>query len=180
MHKNMKWSEVKKEVSELEKRELVSLVGELYKLDTKNKRFFHTRFSSSSEILEEYKELISYAVNPPLSPNAKINFLEAKKIISTYKKAKDDQLVLADLMLYYVEEANQQTLGYGDMWEEYYTAIENMFHATLEHLRKLCNEGVNVSKLLKRALTVVESTNGIGWGYHDQLKHVYYHFFPDE
>ena len=31
----MKWSEVKKEVSKLEKRELVNLVGELYKVDTK-------------------------------------------------------------------------------------------------------------------------------------------------
>ena len=174
----MKWSEVKKEVLELEKCELVNLIGELYTVDTKNKLFLDTRFSFSRKMLEKYKELISSAVNP--SSNAKINFLEAKKVISTYKKAKGDQLTLVDLMLYYVEEANQQTLDHGDMWEEYYTAIEDMFHVTLVYLRKLCDEGVNISTFLERALTVVESTNGIGWGYHDELKHEYYHFFPDE
>jgi len=106
----MNWTEIKKQISPLENKELTKLIGELYKLNSENKRFLAMRFSSPEAQLVDYKKLISKAVNPPFSENAKINFSKGRQVISSFKKASGDLEMLAALMLYYVEEANEQTL----------------------------------------------------------------------
>ena len=39
---------------------------------------------------------------------------------------------LADLMLFYIETGCEHTMTFGDMWEQYYTALENNFDKAMK------------------------------------------------
>lgn len=56
--------------------------------------------------------------------------------MSDYKKLKPSPDKIADLMLFYVENACQFTNEYGDMWEQYYTSVENNFNRTMAFMNK--------------------------------------------
>ena len=78
--------------------------------------------------LEEYKKIITEEFYPAKSnKDPKTRFSVCRKAVSDYKKLKPSADKLADLMLCYVENACQFTYDYGDMWEQYYTYVENNF-----------------------------------------------------
>ena len=87
--------------------------------------------------LEEYKKIIREEFYPAkLSREPKTRFSVCRKAVSDYKKLKPSADKLADLMLYYVENACQFTYDYGDMWDQYYTSVENNFDRTIAFIAK--------------------------------------------
>jgi hypothetical protein len=62
-----KWSAVKSAASKLSQKELLGLVGELYRLSTQNKAFLHPRFANQSIAMEEFKTIVSECLNPDVS-----------------------------------------------------------------------------------------------------------------
>ena len=82
-------------------------------------------------------------------------------------------------MVFYVERANQFTLDYGDMWEQFYLSVENMFERALKQLEEMEAAGIEICPLRERLASVVASTSGIGWGYHDTLSDLYYESFGE-
>ncbi|MEM6822732.1 MAG: hypothetical protein AAF558_12430 [Verrucomicrobiota bacterium] len=167
------WSTLKKRLSALEDKELLKLIGELYKLTPMNRRFLETRYSSSSKTLKEFKQIIDDALYPNVMRNDDVDFRTAKKAISTYSKATGDKPGIGELMVFYVERANQFTLDYGDMWEQFYISVESMFERALKQLQEMQALGMEIEPLRKRLEKVVDSTNCIGWGYHDMLTQLY-------
>lgn len=43
---------------------------------------------------------------------------------------------IADLMLFYIETGVNLTAEYGDMWEQYYTTLENKFDKAMEFIHR--------------------------------------------
>lgn len=167
------WSTLKKRLSTLENKELLKLIRELYKLTPENKRFLETSYSSNSRTLNEFKQIIDDALYPDVMRNDDVDFRTAKKAISTYSKASGDKAGVTELMVFYVERANQFTLDYGDMWEQFYISVENMFERTLEQLKEMQTLGIEIEPFRERLEKIVDSTSGIGWGYHDMLTQLY-------
>ena len=87
--------------------------------------------------MEEYKKIIVEEFYPTKGNNSigETRFAVCRKAVSDYKKLKPSADKLADLMLCYVENACQFTYDYGDMWEQYYTLVENNFDKTI---RSIC------------------------------------------
>lgn len=82
-------------------------------------------------------------------------------------------------MVYYVEQANQFTLDHGDMWEQFYLSVENMFSRAVKQIQELDRKGKDTNSFRERLAKVVKSTSEIGWGYHDTLTDIYYEAFGE-
>lgn len=173
------WSSLKQRLSKHEHKELLKLLGELYTLTPENKRFLEARYTSNADTLKEFKEIIDEALYPDAMSNEEVDFRTAKKAIATYSKANGNKAGIAELMVFYVEQANQFTLDYGDMWEQFYISVENMFGRAIKQIKELDHEGKSTDSLRERLAKVVKSTSGIGWGYHDTLGDLYEEAFGE-
>ena len=79
---------------------------------------------------------------------------------------------LRNFMLYYVEHGVDFTNVYGDMWEGYYSSIEGMFKSLENYLMKNVDK-IDIEVTMNRIEDFVNKSNGIGWGFHDNLLDMY-------
>jgi len=176
--KTPSWLEVKREIKDFNKDQLMELLGDLYRLSSENKKFFYTRFSLSEDPLEPYKRIIQDAVHPYLEENEILDLEYAEDAISRYSKAIDDVKGEAELMFFFVECGNNFTLSYGDIDDEFYDSMLTMYEKAIATVSEL---PVKEQKAFKERLrTIMESASGIGWGYHDGLCDLYYKTFPED
>ncbi len=115
--------------------------------------------------LEQFdkKELIRLIIE-----SAKLNKDNMEWLEIDFKKASPDRENLIDIMIYYVEQGTEITLDCGDMYEDFYTKLENVYIDAI----KLLNEWGDTKRIEKfrpRMETLVDKTEDVGWGYHDVL-----------
>jgi hypothetical protein len=171
------WVEIKKRLKEKSDRELLSIISSCYKASDEVK-FYLTSIvaddGDANEILIELKERLSQAFlataksGRPLGPNLK----EARKIISDVKRVTKNPETIINFMLDYVEHGVEFTNKYGDMWDGYYSSIESMFESLENYLIKNVDK-INVAVTMNRIENIVNRSNGIGWGFHDNLLDMY-------
>jgi hypothetical protein len=77
-------------------------------------------------------------------------------------------------MLFYVETGVKFTNDFGDIDENFYSSLENMYVQALTLMKK---EDF-LDKFNDRAQQVATDTRGIGWGFHDYIMDVYVSFYP--
>jgi len=65
----MTWSSVKAKLAALEAKELLSLVGDLYRLSKENQAFLDARFATLADPLQYYKKIISESLYPDVPKN---------------------------------------------------------------------------------------------------------------
>ena len=79
-------------------------------------------------------------------------------------------------MLFYVECGVIYTNAFGDIDEPFYNSIAGMFHDACVFIQKN-----NLETIFKqRCLKIVTDTDGIGWGFHDEVSEYYYNFIGTE
>jgi hypothetical protein len=88
----------------------------------------------------------------------------------------DNPLGKAELRIFYVECGNNFTLSYGDIDADFYHDMLNMYEYAIETVLELPPKERKVYKA--RLQTIMESAEGIGWGYHDGLCNLYDDAFP--
>jgi hypothetical protein len=174
--KKLTWRDVKKSLKDCERPQLIELLKELYQLSNENKNFLHARFNESAASIGNYKKIILDCLyEDPLDDDDNFGFDEADTAIKTYAKASNDNEGTADLMVYYVECGNKYTLDYGDINEAFYDALIVMYEKAIKTVLKLPKS--KQSLLRKRLKNIMESADGIGWGYYDDLCHFYHEAF---
>ena len=171
------WVEIKKRLKEKSDKELLSLISSCYKTSDEVK-FYLTSIvvdeEEANEILMELKERLSQTFwataknGRPLGPNLK----EAKKVMSAVKKVTINPETILNFMLDYVEHGVGFTNVYGDMWDGYYSSIEGMFESLEKHLMKNVDK-IDIEVTMNRIEDIVNKSNGIGWGFHDNLLDMY-------
>ncbi len=160
----MKSTELKKTLERFDKKELILLIIEIAKLKKDNMEWLEIEFQKPDELpelLEFYKKKISRALDSN-------DFTAAKKAISDFKKASPERESLIDIMIYYVEQGTEITLDCGDMYEDFYTKLENIYIDAI----KLLNEWDDtklIEKFRPRMETLINKTEDVGWGYYDVL-----------
>jgi len=178
------WSTVKSAASELNQKELLSLVGELYRLSKGNQAFLHARFADSEAAMADCKKVVAECLYPDVSRDRPLQVAKAKKAVADFCKAVADfckavadPIAHADLMVFFLEQGNAFTLEYGDIDASFYSALVAIARRAAE---VICGLPLDLqAPFMKRLGEVVRSSSGIGWGYHDDLADIYAAAFPN-
>lgn len=174
--KKKSWIDVKKSIKGFERSQLIDLVKDLYQLSVENKTFLHARFLDGYNSLQGYKKIISNSLYPNvMEDDDDFHFDRADKAIEDYAKATRNNESTADLMIYYVECGNKFTLDYGDINENFYDSLIEMYEKAVNSVHKMPK--MKQEPFQKRLKKIMESADGIGWGYHDGLCDLYYEVF---
>jgi len=172
------WSAVKSALSGSDREALLELVKDLYGLSASNKQFVDARFHLGRDPIAPYKKIIADCIAPDVFSRRPIQIAKAKKAISDYRKAVRDDRGELDLMIHFVECGNGFTLDYGDIDEDFYDALVNMYVRAVK-----VTVGLPLPErqpFVDRLRTLTESSSPIGWGYHDSLCDAYNSAFPKD
>lgn len=172
------WSEVKRKIVNLDQKQIVQLVGDLYRLSKENREFLHARFEIGDDPLASYKKTIRESMYPNVYRDKPIQISKAKDAIRRYSKAVGDPLGEAELITFFVECGNSFTVEYGDIDEDFYNALNLMYKRAIERVLSLPTE--QRDEFRDRLEEIMTSSGNIGWGYHDELRHDFFEAFPDD
>jgi Family of unknown function (DUF6155) len=112
--KNMGIGAVTKELARLDKEELIKLLAELYGKDKETREFLDFYVNPDEKALHmKCRDKILYAFFP--KRGYQLRLAEGKKAIADFKKYSSNGELLADLMLWYVENGVTYTNEYGDI-----------------------------------------------------------------
>jgi len=168
----MNLTELKKELKKFDKSKLINLISELYKNHKPVKDFFDFYVQPDEKgLFEKQKAKVFEAFYPKRGFQLKL--IDARQAISDFKKFAPSNYLLAELMLFYVECGVQFTNDFGDIDENFYLSMEKMFDRSLALLKK---EDI-LDKFNSRALKILTSTDGMGWGFFDSLRDIYYNYY---
>ena len=84
---------------------LLDLIHHLYAGHKDNQAFLHARFGLGQDVLEPYKKTIDRWLWPDVFRNQDTSVSKAKQAIADYRKAVGDPEGLAELMVFYCEQA---------------------------------------------------------------------------
>ncbi len=172
------WSDVKSVLVGLDHKKLVELAGDLYRLTKENRDFFHARFGVGQDQLLPYKKTIEECMYPNVYRDKPIQISKAKRSVSSYSKAVADPVGEAELMTFFVECGNSFTVEYGDIDEDFYNALNLMYKRAIAKVLSLPAE--QRDEFRDRLEEIMTSSSGIGWGYHDELRHDFCEAFPED
>lgn len=143
-----------------------------------NKNLIYNNAHSGSEKVRAFKAIIQESVYPQRAEHFSSGSMAiAVRTFEAYKKSCNDSEGLIDLMLFFVECGSQFTLDYGDIDEDFYAVLEDVFDEALG-LMKNSNSTI-VERYRERINSIIEDTRDIGWGYNDQLQYVLDKHFPE-
>lgn len=172
------WSDVKRQVVNLDQKQLVQIVGDLYRLSKENEEFLSARFGVLDDPLAPFKKSIEESMYPDIYRDKPVQISKAKGAIRRYSKAVGDLIGEAELKTFFVECGNRFTVEYGDMDEGFYNALNSMYK---EAIRKILSLPVEQrDEFRERLEEIMESSKKIGWGYHDELREDYCEAFPED
>jgi len=154
------WNDVKTALQDFDRAGLRGLVQDLYTLSKDNQAFLNARLGLGHDHLRPFKSAISRWISPDLMKGQSISVSKAKKAIADYKKAIGREDGMAELSIFYCEEAVGFLESCSMDDEKYSAALIRMFGRSLEiatsfppaerstyldRLNKLRSRGKNVS-----------------------------------
>ena len=169
----MSKAKLKKHLQTLSKEQIIEVVLELYdaRKEAKNYLEFYLAPDCNAE-LEKCKKAIEQEFFPTRGFSEKPSFAKCRKAISDFQKLKPDPACVADLMLFYIELGCEYTMTFGDMWEQYYTTLENNFDKAMKFI---ATHGLSDS-YDERIEKMLDSVSDCGWGFYETLSDIYYEY----
>lgn len=177
---NSGWTKVKGSLEACSKPQLIELLADLHKVSEEARLFLGGRFDQSPVALEPYMRRLKKALVADSTYDEDIEWAVADRIVSNYRIASGNNDGIAKLLVAYVYEANQFTLEYGDIDEGYYESMEEIFQKAVDHLLLMERQGEPIASHVEELEDIVDSTSGIGWGYHDALADMFHEAFGRE
>jgi hypothetical protein len=136
--KNMPgWRDVKAKLTDFDHAGLLGLIQDLYSANKDNQAFLHARFALGDDVLEPYKATLDRWLWPDVFKNQDTSVAKAKKAISDFKKAVGQSEGLAELMVFYCEQAVGFSDDVGLQDEVYFGALVRMFEQALQAIAVL-------------------------------------------
>lgn len=156
-------------LKQFSKEELIEQIIELHKKFKDVKTYYEFTLNPDGNAqAEKVKKVIYKLFNPPLGQDPRLR--EARKEVNGFKKLSPPEEAIADVMLHYVECGVQFTNNYGDINEPFYNSIAGMFHDAGRFIK----ENGMQDRFKQRCKKIMNDTDGIGWGFHDELSDYYY------
>ncbi len=171
---DIKINDLKKYLSNTSEKELRDHIVELFKISKEVKEYYLLKVSpdSEKELMEKYKKIIENEFFPERGMKFP-SYVVLKKAVGDFQKISKNPIYFAELMLIYVENGVEFTNTYGDINETFYNNISRMFEKAVDFITQ--NALNDVFK--KRCKEIMESSEGIGWGFGDFISEYYYENF---
>jgi hypothetical protein len=161
------WSDVKRRLADFDRAGLLALVQELYTANRDTQAFLHARFDLAHDVLEPYKATIRRWLWPDVFKRQDVSVAKAKKAIADYRKAIGRPAELAELTVFYCEQAAGFSKDIGLQDEGYFAALVRMFEQALVHLEVLPDSERNA--FVARLNEVRRTSHNFGYGVGDDL-----------
>lgn len=161
------WNDVKTKLADLDRSGLVGLLQDLYEASKDNQAFLHARFALGGDVLKPYKATIGRWLWPDVFMHQDTSVSKAKKAISDYKKAIGAPEGLAELTLFYCEQAAGFSNDVGLQDEGYLDALVRMFEQALKAIHELPAD--HQIALTGRLNSIRRLCQNIGYGVVDDM-----------
>jgi hypothetical protein len=166
------WIDVKASLRTFDRAELYGLLQDLYEASKDNQAFVHARLGLGPDQLGPYKATISRWINPDLMKNQTVSVSKAKKAIADYNKAIGRPEGLAELSMFFCEEAFSfvEECSFGD--ERYFVALIRMYDRSVNRVLSLplAERRAYVERLGK----LRTRAKYVGWGVEDELNDLWH------
>ena len=166
------WIDVKTVLSAFDRAGLLGLVQDLYAASKDNRAFLHARLGLGRDQLKPYKASISTWIYPDIMRNEPVSVSKAKKAIADYKKAIGRPDGLAELSIFYCEEAFCFLESCSMEDESYFVALIRMYDQALTFVLKL--PPTERATYLERLDKLRSRSRHVGWGVEDNLNDLWY------
>ena len=172
------WSDVRAALQSFDRAGLQGLLQDLYSARKDNQAFLHARLGLGDDQLKPYRAIISRWINPDPTRNQPISVSKAKKVIADYRKAIGRPDGLAELSLFYCEEALSFLESCGIEDESYFLALIRLYAQALSLVAKLppTERGNSVERLDK----LRPRARHVGWGVQDEFNDLWHTAGLDE
>lgn len=164
------WSDVKSQLAGFDRAGLIELVRHLYTASKENQAFLHARFAPGNDVLAPYKETIARWLWPDVCKNQDLSISKAKKAISDYKKAVGQPEGMAELIVFYCEQAAGFSQDIGLQDEGYFEALVRMFEQAMRAMMTL--PIAKRHSLRERLDRVRRMSHGFGYGVGDDMDYL--------
>src|SRR6204780_3786002 len=156
------WTDVKGKLADFGRAALLDFIRSLYSAHKDNQVFLHSRFGLGGDVLEPYKKTIDRWLWPDVLRNQDTSVSQAKQAISDYKKAVGDPEGVAELMVFYCEQAAGFCSDIYSDDEGYFNALGRMFEQALKFANALSPHRRN--DLVSRLDRVRTISHDFGYG----------------
>jgi hypothetical protein len=169
----IKVTDLKKQLKAYDQKELIELVVEMFKANKDVQNYLSSKFLGD-EVNEVLFQQARKKIENEFFPDrgiGKLRLAEAKKEITAFKKATNDEKRTLDLMLFYVEQGVEFTNSFGDINEGFYVSMARMF----DQVAVVCDRNEELYQAFSNRLRkVVSRAQGTGWGLEEALDEIYY------
>ena len=161
------WADVKAKLADFDRAALLGLIQGLYTAHKDNQTFLHARFGLAEDVLEAYKKTVDRWLWPDVVRNQDTSVSQAKQAISDYKKAVGDPEGVAELMVFYCEQAAGFCDDICSDDEGYFDALVRMFEQALKFANALSVD--RREDLVARLDRVRATSHEFGYGVGDDM-----------
>jgi hypothetical protein len=161
------WINVKARLQSFDRTALLGLVHDLYVADKDNQTFLHARLGLGEDVLKPYKQTIARWLWPDVIRNQDASVAKARQAISHYQKAVAGPTGLAELMVFYCEQAAGFCADIGYQEESYFSSLVRMFEQALTIANRL--PANTRDALLTRLDRVRNISHKFGYGVGDDM-----------
>lgn len=167
--------ELKKKLTSMQKNELMEIIIDLYKNVPLAKEILDENSSSNpEEVFRKYKKQVVDEFFPEKG-FGKLRSANIRDALSKFKKISNDPGYMAELLFTHVKCGIDFTNEYGDIDERFYENIEKALERFLVHI----SENDMLEKYRDQCFGFIDETEGIGWGFHDEIGNLVYEFYED-
>jgi hypothetical protein len=172
------WNDVKTKLMEFDRMGLRGLVQDLYTASKDNQAFLHARLGLGHDQLQPFKTSISRWISPDLMKDQPISVSKAKKAIADYKKAIGRPHGMAELSIFYCEEAVGFLESCSMDDEKYFAALIRMYGRSLEIISSL--PSAERSTYLERLGRLRSRGKNVGWVVEEEFNSLWYEAVDEE
>jgi hypothetical protein len=172
------WADVRAFLLKFDRAGLQGLIQDLYATSKDNQAFLHARLGLGPDPLAPYKATISRWINPDVMKNQTVSVSRAKKAIADYDKAIGRPAGLAELSIFYCEEAFSFVESCSFENEKYFTALIRMYDRSVN-----CVLSVPLDErraYVERLGKLRSRAKHVGWGVEDALNSLWHDSDFDE
>jgi hypothetical protein len=163
-------SVLNKHLKQLSNDQLIDLAKACYGASKDMEKFLAIRIlgdEAVESLFHEYRKKVEREFFPERG-FGKLRLQEAKKAISEFERLTESVKYSLELKLIYVEMGVSFMLTYGDIDERFYYSMASMYADIIDQVNE--DETAELfDEYEERIEAIVSKTEGIGWGFHDNL-----------